>query len=90
MRSELASRTGFESRLVVLGHVQRGGSPTPADRLLATRFGVAAVDAVHDGAAGVMAALAGDAIRFVGLDEATSGIKMVPKELLHVARALLV
>ncbi len=90
VRSELASRTGFESRLVVLGHVQRGGSPTPADRLLATRFGVAAVDAVHDGAAGVMAALAGDAIRFVGLDEATAGIKMVPKDLLHVARSLLV
>ena len=52
--------------------------------------GYIAVDAVHDGAAGVMAALAGDAIRFVGLDEATAGIKMVPKDLLHVARSLLV
>jgi 6-phosphofructokinase len=89
VRSELASRTGFETRLVVLGHVQRGGSPTAADRLLATRLGVRAVDAVHEGSGGVMAALSGDEIRLVGLDDATAGIKMVPEELLHVSAALL-
>jgi phosphofructokinase-like protein len=89
VRSELAGRTGFETRLVVLGHVQRGGSPTAADRLLATRLGVGAVDAVHEGSGGVVAALSGDEIRLVGLDEATAGIKAVPKELLYVAKALL-
>ena len=89
VRSELETRTGFESRLVVLGHVQRGGPPTPSDRLLAPRFGVAAVDAVHAGADGVMTSLVADEIRLVGLDEATAGIKTVPRELLHVATAFL-
>ncbi|MHB1594734.1 MAG: 6-phosphofructokinase [Streptosporangiaceae bacterium] len=89
VRSELAARTGFESRLVVLGHVQRGGTPTPADRLLATRFGVAAVEAAHDGASNVITALSGDAITLVPLGEATAGIRPVPKTLLHVIQALL-
>jgi ATP-dependent phosphofructokinase / diphosphate-dependent phosphofructokinase len=88
VRSELASRTGFESRLVVLGHVQRGGSPTPADRLLATRLGVAAVDAVHEGASQVLTALSGDEIKLIPLDEA-AGSRPVPKALLHVAQVLL-
>jgi 6-phosphofructokinase 1 len=89
VRNELGRRTGFESRLVVLGHVQRGGPPTPADRLLGTRFGVAAVDAVHDGASGIVTALSGDEVKLVSLDEATAGIRPVPKSLLHVAQALL-
>ncbi len=88
VRSELAARTGFETRLVVLGHVQRGGSPTPADRLLATQFGVAAVDAVHDGASGAMTALDGHEVRLISLDEATASIRTVPKSLLDVAQAL--
>lgn len=88
VRSELAQRTGFETRLVVLGHVQRGGPPTPTDRLLATRLGVRAVEAVHDSASGVMAALNGDGIILIPLTEA-SGIKPVNAELLHVARMLL-
>jgi 6-phosphofructokinase 1 len=57
--AEIESRTGFETRVTVLGHVQRGGTPTAFDRVLASRFGVAAVDAVHDGGGGMMTALGG-------------------------------
>jgi len=61
---EIDSRTGYETRVTTLGHVQRGGTPTAFDRVLATRFGVAAVAAVHDGAFGTMVALgAGDIVR---------------------------
>jgi len=88
VRSELADRSGFETRLVVLGHVQRGGSPTPADRLLATQFGVAAVAAVHDGASAAMTALDNFEVGLISLEDATAGIRMVPKGLLDVASAL--
>ena len=54
---EIEARTGYETRAIVLGHVQRGGTPTAFDRVLSTRFGVAAIDAVHDGAFGSMVAL---------------------------------
>ncbi len=61
---EIETRTGFESRTTILGHVQRGGTPTAHDRVLATRFGSAAVAAVHDGAFGMMVALKdGDIVR---------------------------
>jgi 6-phosphofructokinase 1 len=89
VRADLAARTGFETRLVVLGHVQRGGTPTAADRVLATRLGVAVVEAAHDGACGVMVGLAGDEITSVSLADATSTARLVPKELLHTAHALL-
>ena len=56
----IEDRTGFETRVVMLGHVQRGGTPTAFDRVLSTRFGVAAIDAVHDGAWGQMVVLRGD------------------------------
>ena len=52
LAEEIEARTGFETRVTILGHVQRGGTPTAFDRVLATRFGVAAIDAVHDGAFG--------------------------------------
>ncbi|HEY2762632.1 MAG TPA: 6-phosphofructokinase [Pseudonocardiaceae bacterium] len=78
LADEIAQRTGAESRAVVLGHVQRGGTPTAYDRVLATRFGVHAVDAVHDGDAGVMVALRGTDIVRVKLAEATEVIKTVP------------
>ncbi len=64
----------------MLGHVQRGGSPTAYDRVLATRFGVHAVDAVSDGDSGVMVALQGTAIVRVPLEEATRELKTVPVE----------
>jgi ATP-dependent phosphofructokinase / diphosphate-dependent phosphofructokinase len=73
-------RTGRESRAVVLGHVQRGGTPSPFDRVLATRFGLAAVDAVHDGQSGVMVALRGTDIVRVPLSAATAELKLVPPE----------
>ena len=65
--------------------MQRGGSPTPFDRVLATRFGVAAIDAVHDGSFGQMVALRGGAIELVSLQEATARLKPVGRELLDVA-----
>jgi len=84
---EIESRTGFETRVTVLGHVQRGGSPTPRDRVLATRYGLKAADLVHDGEFGRMAALHGDRVVDVSLKEATAELKTVPREWYEVARA---
>jgi 6-phosphofructokinase 1 len=83
---EIEARTGYESRAVVLGHVQRGGTPTAFDRVLSTRFGVAAIDAVHDGAFGQMVALRGADVVRVPLAEATGELKLVDPELYDVAR----
>jgi 6-phosphofructokinase 1 len=80
LAEEIAERTGKESRAVVLGHVQRGGTPTAYDRVLATRFGLHAVDAVADGDFGVMVALKGTDIVRVKLSEATAELKTVPTE----------
>jgi phosphofructokinase-like protein len=84
---EIEARTGFETRVSVLGHVQRGGTPTPRDRVLATRFGLKASDLVEEGRFGRMAALQGDAIGDVSLDEATRELKTVPPDWYEVARA---
>ncbi|MCP4224251.1 MAG: 6-phosphofructokinase [Actinomycetia bacterium] len=83
---EIESRTGFETRVTILGHVQRGGSPTAHDRVLSTRFGVAAIDAAHDEAWGSMVALAADEIIRVPLEDAVSELKTVSPELRAVAR----
>ncbi len=83
---EIEKRTGMESRVTILGHVQRGGSPTPFDRVLATRFGVAAVDLVMKGDFGKMVSLKGNRIETVDLVEATSGIKTLDMELYEIAR----
>jgi ATP-dependent phosphofructokinase / diphosphate-dependent phosphofructokinase len=80
LAEEIAQRTGKESRAVVLGHTQRGGTPTAYDRVLATRFGLHAVDAVQDGDFGVMVALRGTDIVRVKLSEATAELKTVPAE----------
>jgi 6-phosphofructokinase 1 len=85
--SEIESRTGFETRVTVLGHVQRGGSPTPRDRVLATRYGLKAGDLVHERRFGRMAALHGDSIVDVALSEATMELKTVPDDWYEVARA---
>jgi ATP-dependent phosphofructokinase / diphosphate-dependent phosphofructokinase len=84
---DIEERTGYETRVTVLGHVQRGGSPTPRDRVLATRFGLKAADLVHEGHFGQMAALHGDAIVDVAIGEATKELKKVPREWYNVARA---
>ena len=83
----IEERTGFETRVTVLGHVQRGGTPTPRDRVLATRFGLKAADLAHERCFGRMAALHGDSIVDVSLEEATNELKTVPEEWYDVARA---
>ena len=86
LASEIEGRTGYETRAIVLGHVQRGGTPTAFDRVLSTRFGIAAIDSVHDGDFGMMVALrAGEIVR-VPLAEATGELKLVDPKLYDVAR----
>ncbi len=80
LEKEIEKRTGKEARATVLGHVQRGGSPTAYDRVLATRFGLHAIDAVNEGDSGVMVALRGTDIVRVPLQEATRELKTVPVE----------
>jgi len=87
LAQEIEERTGYETRVTVLGHVQRGGSPTPRDRVLATRYGLKAGDLVHEGRFGRMAALHGDAIVDVSLADATAELKTVPQDWYDVARA---
>jgi len=84
---EIETRTGFETRVTVLGHVQRGGSPTAYDRILATRFGLKAADLVEAGEFGLMASLRGDDVVAVSLEEATAELKTVPDDWYDVARA---
>jgi 6-phosphofructokinase 1 len=84
---EIEERTGFETRVTVLGHVQRGGSPTPRDRVLATRYGLKAADLVNEEKWGTMAALQGDSIVEVPLADAVAELKTVPPQWYDVARA---
>ncbi len=81
LASEIEERTGHEARAVVLGHVQRGGTPTAFDRWLATRFGLHAITAVHDSDFGKMVALRGTDIIRVPLREGTGELKLVTPEL---------
>jgi 6-phosphofructokinase 1 len=83
LAEEIEARTGYETRVTILGHVQRGGTPTAFDRVLATRFGIAAIDAVHDRAFGQMVALQADTIVRVPLADALASLKTVDPELLH-------
>ena len=85
LEAEIEERTGYESRMTILGHVQRGGTPTAYDRVLATRFGVAAADAVADGDFGKMVALRGTRIERVPIDEALAEPKLVDPELYETA-----
>ncbi|HVN61644.1 MAG TPA: ATP-dependent 6-phosphofructokinase [Gaiellaceae bacterium] len=87
LASEIEGRTGYETRVTVLGHVQRGGTPTSRDRILATRFGLKAAELVDTGRFGQMAALRGDEIVDVSLEEATRELKRVPPEWYAVASA---
>jgi ATP-dependent phosphofructokinase / diphosphate-dependent phosphofructokinase len=80
LASEIEKRTGKEARTTVLGHIQRGGTPTAFDRVLATRFGLHAIDAVADGDFGKMVALQGTSIIRVDLSAATEKLKTVPVE----------
>lgn len=80
LKNEIADRTGLETRHVVLGHVQRGGSPSAFDRVLGTRLGVKAVEMAEEGRTGMMAALRGTDIVAVDLQEAVGTLKTVPLE----------
>jgi 6-phosphofructokinase 1 len=80
LAEEIERRTGKEARATVLGHVQRGGTPTAFDRVLATRFGIQAIRAVAHGAFGQMVALRGTDIVRVPISAATSELKLVPPE----------
>ncbi|MFC0039293.1 6-phosphofructokinase [Actinomadura rayongensis] len=80
LADEIEKRTGKEARATVLGHIQRGGTPSAFDRVLATRFGLSAIDAVREGAFGTMVALRGTDIVRVGLEEAVKELKTVPPE----------
>ena len=82
-----AQRTGFETRATVLGHIQRGGTPTAFDRVLATRLGLAAIDAAHEERWGVMPALKGTKIELVPLREAVADLRTVPDEEYAAAEA---
>jgi len=85
LEHEIEQRTGYETRATVLGHVQRGGTPTAFDRVLATRLGVAAIDAANDRKWGVMPALRGQRIELVPLQEAVAELRTVPAEEYAVA-----
>ena len=82
----LESRTGMQARATVLGYVQRGGSPTPRDRVLGLRFGLEAADLVQAGNWGQMAALHGDDVVSVPLTEATAELKLVPDSWYETAK----
>jgi ATP-dependent phosphofructokinase / diphosphate-dependent phosphofructokinase len=85
LESEIEERTGHEARATVLGHVQRGGTPSAFDRVLATRFGLHAIDAAHRGAWGKMTALRATDIVLVDLADATAELKTVPESLYREA-----
>ncbi|MGI9180085.1 MAG: 6-phosphofructokinase [Longimicrobiaceae bacterium] len=89
LASQIQEATGKEARTLVLGHIQRGGSPIAYDRILAIRFGAAAIRAIETGSLGCMVALQGNAIRVVPLEEAVHDIKRVPldHDMLVTARA---
>ncbi len=80
LEKEIERRTGFETRATVLGHVQRGGTPTAFDRVLATRLGLAAIDAAHEGRWGSMTALRSTQIELVALADAVAEVRRVPVE----------
>jgi 6-phosphofructokinase 1 len=80
LEREIEARTGFETRTTVLGHVQRGGTPTAFDRVLATRLGLAAIDAAHEGQWGMMTALHATEIKLVALADAVAEVRRVPVE----------
>jgi 6-phosphofructokinase 1 len=87
LEREIGERTGYETRATVLGHIQRGGTPTAFDRVLATRLGLAAIDAAHEGRFGVMPALQGSRIELVPLADAVAQLRTVPPEDYEAAEA---
>ena len=85
LAKEIEKRSGFETRSVALGHVQRGGTPTAYDRMLASRYGLLAADLVEEGKFGMMAALRGGRFEPVPLADAVAALKTVDAPLLELA-----
>ena len=88
LAEEIEKRTGYETRSVNLGHTQRGGTPSPYDRMLATRYGIAAIDLAHAGKFGRLVVLKGTQITDIPLAEAIAATRTVGEDLLHVMRGL--
>ena len=86
LSKEIEKRTEFETRAVVLGHIQRGGSPTAFDRVLGTRYGIAAIDLVAQGKFGMMPSLQGNKIVAVKLEKAVAKLKTVDKDIYDIAK----
>ena len=86
LEHQIEERTGYETRMTSLGHIQRGGTPTAFDRVLATRFGIAAIDAATEGDFGKMVALRGTEIRRVGLSEAVGELNTLDPSLYETAQ----
>lgn len=84
--AEIGRRTSFDPRVTILGHVQRGGTPTAFDRVLASRFGVAAVDAIHEGGLGMMTSLTAGEIVLVPLADAVAEVKKLDSGLWETAK----
>ncbi len=88
LAEEIEKRTGFETRAVVLGHTQRGGTPTAYDRMLATRYGIAAIDLVHQGKFGELVVLRGNAITHIPIADAIAKTRTVGEDLFAVITGL--
>ena len=86
LAKEIEKRTGYETRVSVLGHIQRGGSPTAFDRVLGTRFGVKAIELVKEKKFGQMVSLSGNKIISVPLEKATGTLKTVDPEYYEIAK----
>src|SRR3546814_20546270 len=89
LAEQIEARTGFETRVTTLGHIQRGGTPTAFDRVLAPRFSVAAIDAVHDGDSGRLVALRAGSIVRVPLADDVGAPKLVDPDLNHTTPVFL-
>jgi 6-phosphofructokinase len=88
LAEEIEKRTGFETRSVNLGHTQRGGTPTAYDRMLATRYGIAAIDMVHEGKYGQLAVLRGNEIKSIPLADAIAKTRTVTEDFFDVIKGL--
>ena len=88
LAQEIERHTGFETRTVVLGHIQRGGTPSAFDRVLATRYGLGAIDMVHRGEFGCMAALRNNKIVSIPLKEAIAKNRTVDNEMIQIVDGL--
>ena len=86
---EIENRIGIETRVTILGHVQRGGSPTAYDRILATRYGVAAMELIHTGNFGMMVALRGNEIISIPLEDAVAHLKTVDPAFYQMAKTVI-